>query len=443
MISRPSRRIWEALLPSVLNDARATVQHTSHGLLASLQSVGCCLDAAKIHSSTSRNNSSTEETSSSESTPLQKQGPYATRIKSRGVIRFDGQEVIKFLQGLTTNDVSQFDEEKQAKLPQPTPKQPVQVQPPVYTTLLNPQGRFLFDMFLYKPVYPVDKLDRTGSSPGSNGEGLPVLFADVDAASAEDLIHHLKKYRLRSKVEIQNISNNLSVWQRFGGGESKDSEVREGADSVGWGGNKDLTGSTAAEGDAHGWRWYTDPRLRDLGSRGVFPANETPPLVEANEQLSEEFYLLWRLEQGIPEGPTEIPTGEALPLEYNLAGLNAISFDKGCYVGQELVARTTHRGVIRKRVMPVNFVKDNGEEAQQAVAPGAQIQDKRSGKKVGTVTTVLGSRGLALMRLEVSQKEAHDLAVDALEPVHVKVVRPKWWPSQWGHEDEQRAVSSA
>lgn len=53
--------------------------------------------------------------------------------------------------------------------------------------------------------------------------------------------------------------------------------------------------------------------------------------------------------------------GEAIPLEYNLAGLNAISFDKGCYVGQELVARTHHRGVIRKRLMPLNFVQSNGD----------------------------------------------------------------------------------
>lgn len=53
-------------------------------------------------------------------------------------------------------------------------------------------------------------------------------------------------------------------------------------------------------------------------------------------------------------------SGEAIPLEYNLAGLNAISFDKGCYVGQESVARTHHRGVIRKRLMPLKFVDSSG-----------------------------------------------------------------------------------
>lgn len=53
--------------------------------------------------------------------------------------------------------------------------------------------------------------------------------------------------------------------------------------------------------------------------------------------------------------------GEAVPLEYNLVALNAISFDKGCYVGQELVARTHHRGVIRKRLLPLRFLNDCGE----------------------------------------------------------------------------------
>lgn len=53
--------------------------------------------------------------------------------------------------------------------------------------------------------------------------------------------------------------------------------------------------------------------------------------------------------------------GEANPLEYNLAGLSAISFDKGCYLGQELVARTHPQGVIRKHLLPLKFLNDSGE----------------------------------------------------------------------------------
>ncbi|KAH9331451.1 hypothetical protein KI387_003559, partial [Taxus chinensis] len=131
---------------------------------------------------------------------------------------------------------------------------------------------------------------------------------------------------------------------------------------------------------------------------------------------------------------------EAIPLEYNLAGLNAISFEKGCYVGQELVARTHHRGVIRKRILPVNFRLENGEEVQQEVAPKSEVINSDSGKAIGIATTVLGSRGLALLRLESALKSSAHLNVKGLENVQVKVLRPKWWPSEWAQEEEQQAA---
>jgi folate-binding Fe-S cluster repair protein YgfZ len=105
------------------------------------------------------------------------------------------------------------------------------------------------------------------------------------------------------------------------------------------------------------------------------------------------------------------------------------------------VARTYHRGVIRKRLLPVNFIHDSGEEVQQAVAPKSEIIEVNSGKKVGTVTTVLGSRGLALLRLEVSLKNTSQLNVKGLENVNVNVIRPKWWPSEWGREEQAAAVA--
>lgn len=101
------------------------------------------------------------------------------------------------------------------------------------------------------------------------------------------------------------------------------------------------------------------------------------------------------------------------------------------------MARTHHRGVIRKRLLPVNFIHDSGEEVHQAVAPKSEIIEVNSGKKVGTATTALGSRGLALLRLEAAFKNTSQLNVKGLENVNVKVIRPKWWPSEWGQEEEQ------
>ncbi|CAI7912598.1 unnamed protein product, partial [Closterium sp. NIES-53] len=94
--------------------------------------------------------------------------------------------------------------------------------------------------------------------------------------------------------------------------------------------------------------------------------------------------------------------GEALPLECNLAALHAISFTKGCYVGQELTARTHHRGVVRKRLMPVRLVpsgEGGGEEVREGVgevtvSSGAEIVETVSGKAVGRVNAALcGSDG--------------------------------------------------
>jgi len=81
-------------------------------------------------------------------------------------------------------------------------------------------------------------------------------------------------------------------------------------------------------------------------------------------------------------------------------------------------------------------------EAQEAVTPGADVVDKTSGKKVGKVTTVLGPRGLGLIRLDSASKGG-ELRIGSQEDIHVKAVRPKWWPSDWGREDEGQAASNA
>ncbi|KAK9921963.1 hypothetical protein M0R45_030455 [Rubus argutus] len=123
---------------------------------------------------------------------------------------------------------------------------------------------------------------------------------------------------------------------------------------------------SASRGEPRGWQWFKDPRLDCLSFWGIFPSNTTPPLVEADTETDEHNYLLWRIVNDVAEGSAEIPKGEAIPLEYNLVAQNAISFDKGCYVGQELVACMHHRGVIRKRLLPLKFSKDNGEDNQNS-----------------------------------------------------------------------------
>ncbi|KAK8944679.1 hypothetical protein KSP39_PZI007849 [Platanthera zijinensis] len=278
-------------------------------------------------------------------------GPLACRLASRSVIRFRGPDTVKFLQGLLTCDVRPLadigsaDGEPNSSSSStssyfPISNAPFQSPPPRYAALLTPQGRFLYDLFLYRPPRPHQKLNWTGTTPGTHEpEEALCLLADVDGSFLDEILGCFRKYKLRSKVDIENASEELSCWQRFGGKLSESEPIQEPeASSVGWGGAMDHSSMSSAHGNGSGWQWFKDPRLECLGFRGIFPANIVPPLVEADMVADEQHYLLWRIERGVPEGSAEIPKGEAIPLEYNLHGLNAISFDKGCYVGQELVA---------------------------------------------------------------------------------------------------------
>ncbi|KAL6556883.1 hypothetical protein OROHE_006759 [Orobanche hederae] len=377
-------------------------------------------------------------------TPLQSAGPMACLLKTRSVIRFKGPETVKFIQGMVTNDVRSLDHPESVGENSNTPNMPVHMTSSIYAAMLTPQGRFLYDFFLYKPPRSDAKLDRTGSGPGPDSGEL-VIYADVDGSIMDELLATLKRYRLRSKVDIENVSEEFSCWQRFGGNLTSKSSFMEDSDakSVGWGATVDRPGISASRGSDLGWHWNKDPRLACLGYRAIFPSNSTPPLVEADKETDEGNFLLWRLEKGVAEGSSEIPKGEAIPLEYNLAGLNAISFDKGCYIGQELIARTHHRGVIRKRLIPLRFLDDSGQEVEQKVSPGSEVIDATSKKKAGLVTTALGSRGMGLLRLEEAFKGMGSLTIKGQEDVKVDTIRPKWWPSEWFLDHQQQKAASS
>ncbi|KAI3971376.1 hypothetical protein MKX01_008220 [Papaver californicum] len=274
----------------------------------------------------------------------------ASHLKTRSVIRFRGPDMIKFLQGLVTNDIRKFGEEIGEKTSTlSTPNVSTVSETPIYTAMLTPQGRFLYDLFIYRPSRSYEKLDKTASKPGSNPTDDSFdLLVDVDATVMDELMDcfHNEKF---------------SCWQRFGKNLSTSSDLKEEpeASALGWDTGVDKAGQSSTKGNSSGWQWYKDPRLDSLGFRGIFPSNTMR---------------------------------EAIPLEYNLAGLNAISFDKGCYVGQESVARTHHR-------------------VEQKVAPGSEAVGVSSDKKVGTVTTALGSRGTGLLRLEEAFKGSGSLSI--------------------------------
>jgi tRNA-modifying protein YgfZ len=206
----------------------------------------------------------------------------------------------------------------------------------VWAALLTPQGKWLADFFIL-----------------SDGDR---LLLDCERAQAEMLRQRLSRYRLRSRAVLSDTA--LQVY-------------------VAWDGEADGTEIAAR-----------DPRLPEAGwrilSTSDIPANAT-----------ETDWDLHRLTLGLPDGSRDMETEKTVLLEAGFDELNGVSWTKGCYMGQELTARTKYRGLLKRRLVPVRV--------DGAVpAPGAQIM--LDGRDVGTMRSAQGQRGMAVVRLDALEK---------------------------------------
>ncbi|BES87801.1 Aminomethyltransferase folate-Hypothetical protein domain [Nesidiocoris tenuis] len=229
--------------------------------------------------------------------------------------------------------------------------------------VLNSKGRVLYDGFLYS----------TGSADR--------FLIECSTEAADPLIKHLRTYSLRKKIEI--CKSELLPWAVFGNSVSNDCLV-------------------------------ADPRCREPWLYRCLSESQPCPTIEDGS------YTKLRYSLGIAEGFNEIPVGEAFPLEYNADFLNGVSFEKGCYVGQELTARVHHTGVIRKRIMPLEL--DN--EPPHDCNLDDPVVDSESGKTVGKIRGVHQNRVLALMRITetLSSKRL------VWGGINARAAIPTWWP---------------
>ncbi|WFL78989.1 folate-binding protein [Altererythrobacter arenosus] len=161
---------------------------------------------------------------------------------------------------------------------------------PVYAALLSAQGKTMFDFFVW---------------PAGNGE----LLIECEADAADDLVKRLSLYRLRRKITIARDDSLGAYWQ-----------VQMGAGGA------------------------ADPRLAALGQRWIAPARDS-------DESADGAYRKHRLDLGVPEGRAEL--GDILWLETNAVELRGVSFDKGCYIGQENTARMNWRQKVNRRLVVV------------------------------------------------------------------------------------------
>jgi tRNA-modifying protein YgfZ len=203
----------------------------------------------------------------------------------------------------------------------------------VWAALLTPQGKWLADFFIL-----------------SDGDR---LLLDCEREQAPMLRQRLARYRLRSRAVI--AETDLDVY-------------------AAWDGERPDAGIAAP-----------DPRLPDAGWRIL---SSTPVATNA----SRDDWDRHRLALGLPDGSRDMEAEKSALLEAGFDELHGVSWSKGCYMGQELTARTKYRGLVKRRLVPVVI---NGE----VPAPGTAITHE--GREVGTMRSAVGSRGLALVRLDV------------------------------------------
>mgnify|MGYP002078628443 CR=1 FL=1 len=252
-------------------------------------------------------------------------------LANRGIVRAAGTDARTLLQGLVSNDLDLLAPER-----------------PLYAALLTPQGKYLYDFIVY--------------------DAGDALLLDAERARLDGLIQRLTLYRLRAEVTFSDESERLAVLAAFDRGPVPEAALPHG---------------TAPP----------DPRLAELGRRVLPPRQAVPRFMAEHGLVPAEpvEYDRLRLSLGVPDGSRDLVVERSLLLESGFEELNGVSFTKGCFVGQELTARTKHRGLVKRRLLPVRV---DGP----LPAPGTPVT--RGGRDAGEVRSGAGNLALALLRLE-------------------------------------------
>lgn len=253
-------------------------------------------------------------------------------LPDRGVVSVGGPDAAKLLQGVITNDMDL-----------------IARQGALHAGLLSPQGKILFEFFVVQ-------------SPDG-------FCLETARAKSGELAERLKMYKLRADVTIKDASADYTVAAIWGGG-----------------------GESPPEGAGPAPLRFADPRLAALGQRELTTLRSDWVLGgEDAQSATREEYHAYRIGLGVPEGGKDYVFGDAFPHEALFDQLHGVSFEKGCYVGQEVVSRMHNRGTARRRIVPV--IADS-----PLPASGASIA--AGGVEIGTLGSVAGPRGLAQIRLD-------------------------------------------
>ena len=270
-------------------------------------------------------------------------------FEDRSFFEIKGEDKDTFLQGLITNDINKCTDKKS-----------------IYSAFLSPQGKFLADFFILK--YENSYLFET-----------PKLFL-------EELLKKLNNYKLRSKIDIVEKQSLISL-SILGGDEIF--------------GKLDSLGSTIKIDDGYA---FIDPRNKELGIKVIINKDTINFFAKKYDLIEEDInkYEEIRINNAIPNSIFDLKYNNSLILENNFDKINAISWDKGCYVGQEITARIKYRSLLKKNLLKVKIL--NG-----FVSSGDDIYFEE--KLIATITSNNKNIALAMIRLSDSDNAIKKKAI--------------------------------
>jgi folate-binding protein YgfZ len=282
----------------------------------------------------------------------------------RGLIAVGGEDRRSYLQGLVSNDVAQLPDNRA-----------------MWSAFLTAQGKFLHEFFI---------AERNGT-----------LLLETELERRADFIRRLSMYKLRSKVTIAAEDSGLEVFALIGDGAAEAAGLADGMSAPFAGGIV-----------------FADPRLAEAGLRAWLPAGARSALEAAG--FSEATLERWdrlRMGLGLPDGSRDMEPEKAILLENGFDELHGVDWKKGCYLGQELTARTKYRGLIKKRLMPVDI-------AGPVPVPGTILM--LGADEAGEMRSSNGDVGLALVRLEHLERAAAGDGVLMAGDTKVTPRKPAW-----------------
>lgn len=275
-------------------------------------------------------------------------------LEDRGLIALGGEDRRDFLQGLVSNDVAQAGDSRA-----------------IWAGFLTPQGKYLHDFFMIE-IGGKFHLDC------ESGDRLM------------DLGKRLSRFKLRSRIDL-GIAPGMAVVALWGDGA---------LEALG------LPQEAGAGKSWEGGAVFTDPRLAEAGARAFLPRERVSAVLEplGFAAATPEDYDAMRINLGLPDGSKDMVIEKTVLLEANFDRLNGVDWNKGCYMGQELTARTKYRGLVKRRLMPVTI---EGE----APPPGTILT--HDGKEAGEMRSARNGRGIAMIRLDRLEEAGPDLTLTA------------------------------